>query len=196
MKTINKEFLKKFESYDNHIRPNPEEPLEVTITLLVQSWNPIITFTKNTDFLINLCLKVWTFKLWLFQLQSISRLNQVDMRYEMGVFLRQEWLDERLSFSQGFYSFRPLSGYVFEHQGICVWKFIKLHHGDPIENFQVSARCAASSPKIRVKSPIKAPEHILRWSHYIRFNHCSKIMDSWFGFLRNNQWKASHSYQK
>ena len=58
MKTINKEFLKKFESYDNHIRPNPEEPLEVTITLLVQSWNPIITFTKNTDFLINLCLKV------------------------------------------------------------------------------------------------------------------------------------------
>ena len=47
MKTINKEFLKKFESYDNHIRPNPEEPLEVTITLLVQSWNQIIIFTKK-----------------------------------------------------------------------------------------------------------------------------------------------------
>ena len=24
------------------------------------------------------------------------------MRYEMGVFLRQEWLDQRLSFSNGF----------------------------------------------------------------------------------------------
>ena len=56
MKTINKEFLKKFENYDNQIRPNPEEPLEVTITLLVQSWNPIIIFTRTTDFRINLCL--------------------------------------------------------------------------------------------------------------------------------------------
>ena len=58
MKKINEEFLKKFKSYDNHIRPNPEEPLEVTITLLVQSWNPIITFIKNADFLINRCLKL------------------------------------------------------------------------------------------------------------------------------------------
>ena len=39
MKTINKEFLKKFNSYDKHIRPNPDKPLEVTITLLVQDRN-------------------------------------------------------------------------------------------------------------------------------------------------------------
>ena len=39
MKTINEEFLKQFETYDKHCRPNPEEPLEVAITLLVQSRN-------------------------------------------------------------------------------------------------------------------------------------------------------------
>ena len=40
---------------------------------------------------------------WKF-VNSISRLNQVDMRYEMGVFLRLEWKDERLDFRPVFYS--------------------------------------------------------------------------------------------
>ena len=35
--------------------------------------------------------------------QSISKLDQVDMRYEMGVFLRQEWTDPRLDFRAGYY---------------------------------------------------------------------------------------------
>ena len=35
--------------------------------------------------------------------QSISKLDQVDMRYEMGVFLRQEWTDPRLDFRAGRY---------------------------------------------------------------------------------------------
>ena len=47
MKTVNKEFLKKFNSYDKHIRPNPEEPLEVTITLLVQFRNQISFFFQK-----------------------------------------------------------------------------------------------------------------------------------------------------
>lgn len=34
--------------------------------------------------------------------QSISKLDQVDMRYEMGVFLRQEWTDSRLDFRAGY----------------------------------------------------------------------------------------------
>ena len=36
--------------------------------------------------------------------QSISKLDQVDMRYEMGVFLRQEWTDPRLDFRPGYYT--------------------------------------------------------------------------------------------
>ena len=34
--------------------------------------------------------------------QSISKLDQVDMRYEMGVFLRQEWTDPSLDFRTGY----------------------------------------------------------------------------------------------
>ena len=37
--------------------------------------------------------------------QSISKLDQVDMRYEMGVFLRQEWTDPRLDFRTGCFTY-------------------------------------------------------------------------------------------
>ena len=57
MKTVNKEFLKKFKSYDKHIRPNPEEPLEVTITLLVQFRNQIIYFLKESSINLNFAVQ-------------------------------------------------------------------------------------------------------------------------------------------
>ena len=40
--------------------------------------------------------------------QSISKLDQVDMRYEMGVFLRQEWTDPRLDFRSGYFNGRTM----------------------------------------------------------------------------------------
>ena len=46
--------------------------------------------------------------------QSISKLDQVDMRYEMGVFLRQEWTDPRLDFRSGCFTNHCISHFTVD----------------------------------------------------------------------------------
>ena len=50
--------------------------------------------------------------------QSISKLDQVDMRYEMGVFLRQEWTDPRLDFRSGCFSNHYISHFTVNLIGL------------------------------------------------------------------------------
>ena len=164
---IQAEFLKILDTYEKRIRPGSSEldvPLEITVSLdrvlyihdfMHMKWfKPTGSGAWIPEFQARYVAKIIIWNSWKF-VNSISRLNQVDMRYEMGVFLRQEWKDKRLDF-------RP----VFTDRSF---------HG-PFIFIPLNAFAREKHFENRLQS--SEPSNY--WSYNIRLNSYQSVMDSWF----------------